>query len=100
MKVNYRILLWISSMVAAVLFIALSQWFTEAGRDFYSAYFGSGEQEQIRFGWGFFALGFLLLLGSTLLFLLGKKLKSSFYVILYLVVMLISIIAATVLATF
>lgn len=97
MKFRIRLFLWLSALLAAIGFLACSQWLPEIanslGANNISEMVQAGKLPGfIKMRWGLFTIGTVLLLSCTLLFLLGKKLKISRYVIYFMLCTLASIV--------
>lgn len=97
MKFRIRLFLWLSALLAAIGFIACAQWLPEISNNIglhnISEMVKAGKLPGfIKMRWGLFTIGTVLLLSCTLLFLLGKKLKTSRYVIYFLLCTVVSIV--------
>ena len=103
MKFRFRLLLWLSSLFAGALLVILGYWLPALmaayGIDAFAEWEQPGALGYDKFRFGLITLGGLLSLSVSLLFLLGKKLSTTVYTGVFLLLVLISLLAGSVVAT-
>ncbi|MGB0176511.1 MAG: hypothetical protein ACPF9D_05055, partial [Owenweeksia sp.] len=97
--------LWLSSLIAAVSFLLLgflgAPYLAFYGKDMVEDQLSAGEQKMLLegFAMGLRALGIMVVITSSLLFLFRKKLRNRTYAGIFAGLMLMSLVLASLIAT-
>lgn len=106
MKFKLPLFLWISSLMAGLLFLLGGflgpAYLAYYGQQAISSKFDPAEQRLMLEGWtvGLRVLGFIIIISSSALFLFRKKLSNKAYAGIFAGLMLISIVAASATAAY